>query len=141
MLKIFITITLIYFLASCSRLTEKHFKTFDTTAGGFINVQFDLNSNMSLRLIKIEEKEVSQNSPETAYEPDTTLVNGTWITTGSKIRCTINDTEDNINKAFRKTGEITKGLEQNHNQIVFPIKTDTILIYGLPCFTTKSTDH
>lgn len=124
-------------MTSCNRLTEKHYKTTDLTTGGFTDIQFDLNADNTLNLIKISQKVISQNDTGTVYEPDTVSVGGTWTVFNNNIRCEIKESEEFIGEAFFKSSFKTKGIMQNYNEIIFPVTIDTIFIYGQPCIVSK----
>lgn len=128
-------------MLSCNRQTEKHYKTSDTTTGGFMDIQLDLNADKTLNLIRIDQKEISQNDSGTNYQPETLSVAGTWEVWGDKIRCDIKESEGLIDSAFFKSQFRTKNIVQNYNQIIFPASVDTIFIYGQPCVATKTTNR
>ncbi len=133
------TLLIVTFLfTSCGKLTEKHYKTSDATNGGFMDIQLDLNPDKTLNLIRIDQKEVSQNETGITYEPETLSVAGTWEVSGNKIRCDIKESEEFISVAFFKSHFKTKDIMQNYNQIVFFVTTDTIFIYGQTCIATQT---
>jgi hypothetical protein len=141
MSKILTLIIIVFISTSCNRLTERHYENSDTTSGGFMDVQLDLNADKTLNLIRIDQKEVSQNGAGTTYEPETLFIAGTWEVSGDKICCDIKESEEFIGDAFFKSNFKTKDIMQNYNQIIFPLTTDTIYIYGQPCIATKTTNR
>src|ERR1700741_1699441 len=109
---------LIIILTSCNKLKEKHYKTSDLTTGGFMDVQLDLNADNSLKLMRINQRVVSENEAGASYEPDTLLVAGIWSVSKDKIRCEINESEEFIGKAFFKSEFKTIDILWNYNEVV-----------------------
>lgn len=141
MKNISIFVFLLCFTTYCKNSTEKHYKNSDETSGGFIDVQLDLNADRTINLLRVDQNVVSENEAGTSYEPETLSVAGTWDLDGDKIYCDIKESEEFVSNAFFKSDFKTKDLMQNYNQIVFPVTTDTIYIYGQPCILTKTTNR
>jgi hypothetical protein len=141
MYKILTLLLFVFILESCDKLTEIHFKNSDETSGGFLDVQLDLNADKTLTLTRIDQKVVSENEAGTSYEPELHSTSGTWTISDDELHCDFNDSSEFIVDAFFKSDFKTKGIRQNLKQIIFPISTDTIYIYGQPCIKTKTTNR
>ena len=141
MYKILTLLLFVFILESCDNLTEIHFKNSDETSGGFLDVQLDLNADKTLTLTRIDQKVVSENEAGTSYEPELHSTSGTWTISDDELHCDFNDSSEFIVDAFFKSDFKTKGIRQNLKQIIFPISTDTIYIYGQPCIKTKTTNR
>ena len=139
MIKGFILLFVLIYLIACNKLTEKHYRTTDSSTGGFIDIRFDLNADKSINLIRVDQKLITVTETGNIYEPDSVFsIKGRWSIYKNNIRCEIRGSEKFIDSAFFRSEFKTKELVQNNNEIVFPITTDTLFIYGLPCVTPKA---
>lgn len=139
--KILTLLLFVFIMESCDKSTEIHFKNSDETSGGFLDVQLDLNADKTLTLTRIDQKVVSENEAGTSYEPELHLTSGTWTISNNELCCDFNDSSEFIVEAFFKSDFKTNGIRQNLKQIIFPISTDTIYIFGQPCIKTKTTNR
>lgn len=139
MYRILILVLLASVIISCNKLTDRHYRNSDTSSGGFLDVQLDLNVDKTLTLTRIDQKVVSESEAGTSYEPVSHSTTGTWTISRGELYCEFNESIEFINEAFLNSDFKTKGMIQDQNKIIIPISTDTIFIYGQPCIQTKTT--
>ena|SRR5688572_7697727 len=133
-----IIVSLSIILVSCGQPNDIHFKSSDIATGGFTEIQFDLNRDKTLNLLKIEQKATDQNEAGTVYVPETLSVIGKWRVCENNFCCEMEDPEAFITEAFFTHLPKTKDIFQNNGELSFPITTDTLYIYGYPCVPIRT---